>query len=129
MWGAFFIVVALVLYLVPTFVAYSRKHKSADAIFILNLLLGWTLLGWIIAVVWAHTGNVATSDPLVRCPECRELIIKGARKCKHCGASLVAKGAPTPAPVPASMRACPDCQRLAPKAEKYCPSCGHAMQS
>ena len=32
---------------------------NASAITVLNLLLGWTILGWIAAMVWAHTNNVS----------------------------------------------------------------------
>jgi RsiW-degrading membrane proteinase PrsW (M82 family) len=46
------------LYLLPAFVAGKRKHKNGAAILVLNLLLGWTVLGWIIALVWACTSNV-----------------------------------------------------------------------
>lgn len=35
----------------------SRKHNNSGAIFVLNLFLGWSCLGWIIAIVWAHTDN------------------------------------------------------------------------
>jgi hypothetical protein len=28
-------------------------------------------------------------DTHVRCPDCRELVLNEARKCKHCGAGLV----------------------------------------
>jgi uncharacterized membrane protein YqaE (UPF0057 family) len=42
-------------YLFPTLVAVSRSHHNSSAIFVLNLLLGWTLLGWIVALVWAFT--------------------------------------------------------------------------
>jgi len=47
--------VAVVLYLLPAFVAEWRGHKNTIAIFLLNLLLGWTVLGWVIALVWAAT--------------------------------------------------------------------------
>lgn len=43
------------VYFLPGIVAQARKHKNKDAIAILNLLLGWTGLGWIIALVWAFT--------------------------------------------------------------------------
>jgi hypothetical protein len=43
----------LVLYFLPSIV--GRKKKNAQAIFVLNLLLGWTLLGWVIALIWANT--------------------------------------------------------------------------
>lgn len=45
----------LAIYFLPSLVATLRKHHQAGAIFVLNLLLGWTLLGWIIALVWAAT--------------------------------------------------------------------------
>ena len=43
------------LYFVPTFVAFARKHPSKGAILALNLLLGWTVLGWIAAFIWSFT--------------------------------------------------------------------------
>lgn len=45
----------IVLYFLPTFTAYRRGHHNATAIFVLNLFLGWTCLGWIFALVWAFT--------------------------------------------------------------------------
>ena len=44
----------LVLF-IPTFVAYHRGHPNAMAIFALNLHLGWTFIGWVVALVWALT--------------------------------------------------------------------------
>lgn len=41
------------IYFMPSIVAYLNKAKSFSAIFVLNLFLGWTLIGWIIALVWA----------------------------------------------------------------------------
>jgi Superinfection immunity protein len=41
------------IYLIPTWVALGRNHRKKFAIFMLNLLLGWTLLGWVGALVWA----------------------------------------------------------------------------
>lgn len=40
-------------YFLPSFVAAARGHRNAGAIFLLNLVLGWTVFGWIIALVWA----------------------------------------------------------------------------
>ena len=48
----FWLILAFI-YFLPTIVAYSRKHTNALAIFILNLFLGGTLIGWVIAFVWA----------------------------------------------------------------------------
>ncbi len=42
-------------YFIPTIVALVRKHHNAGAICALNILLGWTVLGWIAAFVWSLT--------------------------------------------------------------------------
>lgn len=55
-WVAFF--GAIFLYWVPGMIACMRKHRDAGAINVLNLFLGWTLIGWVVALVWAFTGNV-----------------------------------------------------------------------
>lgn len=46
------------LYLMPALIANNRKHKQVDAIFMLNLIFGWTFIGWGVALVWAFTDNV-----------------------------------------------------------------------
>jgi hypothetical protein len=40
-------------YFVPSLIAWTRKHRSLLAIIALNILLGWTGLGWIGAFVWS----------------------------------------------------------------------------
>lgn len=82
-------VFGLAVYFLPGLIAYNRKHKNEGAIVVLNLLLGWTLLGWIIALVWSFTGTQRT-DPEedTTCPDCAETVKKRATKCKHCGRSL-----------------------------------------
>lgn len=41
------------LYFAPTISACAEKKRNAVAIFALNLLLGWTLIGWVVAMVWS----------------------------------------------------------------------------
>ena len=55
MGGAIIIVIFLLVYFLPAMVASSRDHQQKLAIFMLNLLLGWTAIGWILAIVWACT--------------------------------------------------------------------------
>ena len=50
---AFAFIVGGALYFIPTIVAYSSNRPNRAAILILNLFLGWTFLGWVIALVWA----------------------------------------------------------------------------
>jgi Superinfection immunity protein len=45
------------LYFLPSLVALSRGHENRVAIFALNLLAGWTFIGWVAALVWALTVN------------------------------------------------------------------------
>ncbi|MCC3156471.1 superinfection immunity protein [Hymenobacter sp. 15J16-1T3B] len=39
------------LYFIPAIV--GRTHRQATSIFFLNLLLGWSIIGWIGALIWA----------------------------------------------------------------------------
>ena len=49
------VLIIIGLYFLPAIVAAVRHHPNQNAIFVLNLLAGWTIVGWIIAVVWANT--------------------------------------------------------------------------
>lgn len=51
----------LFAYMLPTVVASSRHHRNASAIGVLNILLGWTGIGWIAALVWASTNDIDTT--------------------------------------------------------------------
>ena len=53
--GFAFPTLGLGLYFMPTLVANYRKHRQSDAIFVLNLLGGWTGVIWLGALVWAMT--------------------------------------------------------------------------
>lgn len=44
-----------VIYFYPALVAIVFGHRNSAAILLLNLLLGWTVIGWIIAFVWSAT--------------------------------------------------------------------------
>ena len=43
--GFLLITLSLAVYFTPTLVAFGRDHYNRGAIFVLNLLLGWTLFG------------------------------------------------------------------------------------
>jgi len=53
----------LALYFLPTILAANRKNPNTGVIFVLNLLLGWTFLGWIGALIWALSST--TTQPTV----------------------------------------------------------------
>lgn len=60
--GALIVAVALAIYFAPWLLAKYRRHKNALAIFTTNLLLGWTLVGWIAALIWACTANTRSTE-------------------------------------------------------------------
>mgnify|MGYP007071571068 CR=1 FL=1 len=50
-----FVIIFFILYFLPSVIAVSQKKSNTLAIVILNLVAGWTLIGWIVALVWAAT--------------------------------------------------------------------------
>ena len=47
------VILIFAFYFLPTLIAFLRQHKNKLAIFLLNLLLGWTVLGWVVSLVWS----------------------------------------------------------------------------
>lgn len=41
------------LYFLPMIVAIRRQHHQKGAIIVINLLLGWTFIGWVVALAMA----------------------------------------------------------------------------
>lgn len=52
MWYLTRILVTLV-YFLPTIAAAHNQHPKRQSILFINILLGWTVIGWIIALRWA----------------------------------------------------------------------------
>ena len=44
--------IVLYAYFFPWLVSWCRRHNNSLAIFVMNLFLGWTLVGWIAALIW-----------------------------------------------------------------------------
>ncbi|WKN20794.1 superinfection immunity protein [Azotobacter vinelandii] len=91
------------LYMLPTIEAWLRKHENLASIALLNLFLGWSLIGWVAALVWAFkrqapTGTAGAQESVQQepekvrqtkiCPYCAEEVQFAAVKCKHCKSEL-----------------------------------------
>jgi hypothetical protein len=50
-----------VMYFLPSIIALARNKRDLTAIVLLNFFLGWTMIAWIVALVWA----VKTDVPMV----------------------------------------------------------------
>lgn len=46
-----------VIHFLPTIIAAFRGAQSIVGIFLLNFFLGWTVIGWVIALIWAITNE------------------------------------------------------------------------
>ncbi|VVN21410.1 hypothetical protein PS662_04387 [Pseudomonas fluorescens] len=93
------------LYMLPTIEAWLKSHPNIASIALVNFFLGWTLVGWVVAVVWAFKkAEPQVTPPLTKpyepmfataeakkfkvCPFCAEDVLLAAIKCKHCGSDL-----------------------------------------
>jgi hypothetical protein len=101
------IVFAGILYFLPSIIGRSKQNSTA--IFALNLLLGWTLVGWVVALVWAlahEKTDVPESGPPPRiilnedlggaapaafCSSCGKYSPAGARFCGSCGQPIAVR--------------------------------------
>lgn len=48
-----FFVIGCVMYFAPSLIAFARDKSNKVAILALNTLLGWSLIGWVVSLVWA----------------------------------------------------------------------------
>jgi hypothetical protein len=44
---------SFLFYIIPGLVAWDRRHAHVRAIWALTLLLGWTGIAWLLALIWA----------------------------------------------------------------------------
>ncbi len=57
-----FLMFAIALYFMPSFIV--GKKRSTNAVYVINLFLGWTLVGWVIALAMAVTPSEGEIDNL-----------------------------------------------------------------
>lgn len=51
------LLVIVALYMLPAALAFYRDCDSAMWITVVNVLLGWTVFGWVVALGWAANGK------------------------------------------------------------------------
>lgn len=50
------VVLLAILHFIPSFVAFARGHARRGLILLLNVLMGWTIIGWAALLYWASRG-------------------------------------------------------------------------
>ena len=107
-WTIALLPVLLIAYLTPVLIAVFRKHRFTTAIGLINFFLGWTVVGWLAAVVWAVNKDLRetpedpelVADPLYSMnePSWNELAAESqaagrevAKKCQFCAEEIKAE--------------------------------------
>jgi hypothetical protein len=87
-----FLFLSAILYFLPTILA---RHKAAFlGIFLVNLLLGWTVIGWLVVLIWACSAERYVPARMVPvsagrfCSQCGALSPYGAHFCSACGRTV-----------------------------------------
>ncbi|HEU0196749.1 MAG TPA: superinfection immunity protein [Nevskiaceae bacterium] len=97
----------LLVYCFPLLLALNRKHPHGAWIAVFDLFLGWTLIGWLGALLWAYRGSgsgpkrnldrlhgadtatqVSVSPQRRLCPYCGQELSQAASVCDSCGSDL-----------------------------------------
>ena len=56
------------LYLIPSIIAVKKNHLDTTAIIIINIFLGWSFVGWVVALVWSvkePSATIVKQQPIV----------------------------------------------------------------
>jgi hypothetical protein len=78
------------LYFLPSII--GKDKRDAMGIFLVNLFLGWTLIGWVVAFLWACASGrpaylqYAPAGAAHFCSNCGTPAVPVVRYCGSCGA-------------------------------------------
>jgi hypothetical protein len=83
-----FFALITVMYFLPSILGHNKRN--AAGIFLVNFFLGWTIIGWVIALFWACTADTRMPVMVVAghgyyCSGCGTAGVVGARYCAVCG--------------------------------------------
>jgi RsiW-degrading membrane proteinase PrsW (M82 family) len=58
----------LALHFLPSILAGVRHAKNTGWILVINFLLGWTIIGWVVALIWALRDTPRSAGPVAQPP-------------------------------------------------------------
>lgn len=62
--GVVYLVGLLVIYILPGVIANSRNTRNMAQVWVINIFLGWTFLGWVVALAMAFSANVLSAEEI-----------------------------------------------------------------
>lgn len=62
------VIVGICFYFIPSIIAVLRMKKNMIAILALNFFLGWSLIGWVISLVWSLSSDSKPAKIIVNQP-------------------------------------------------------------
>ena len=54
---ALIVLTVFVIHFIPSVIAFANGHTRRKLILLLNVLMGWTVIGWVVLLVWAINGS------------------------------------------------------------------------
>lgn len=144
---------SLALYVLPGFIATARNLPNQGSVWVINIFLGWTFIGWVVALAMAVVGNRPTTQfpppaaygppapakvatrATKKCPDCAETVLSDAKVCKYCGHHFAPSAPDTPQKRPRGKSTkvkCHSCQHVqaVPLSQHtfVCEQCGTKLQ-
>jgi hypothetical protein len=120
------ILVLLALYFVPTIVAVARKVPNLGSVLVIDLFLGWTVIGWVVALAMAARTVPTTTQPPMRRPPPRS---SQSATPPSAGPSPPSVTGSAPVPGPDAVRTCPYCKEAMQRHASVCPHCRRESQA
>ena len=76
-------IATIVIYVAPSIIALKRKIRNKEILVVLNLILGWTLAGWVGCLIWSlveqkNNSKKLEEDKYTKIIRLQELKDKGA---------------------------------------------------
>jgi hypothetical protein len=128
-----FLVLCMAVYFLPSIVAIQKQKHNTAAIMAVNILLGWSVIGWIVALVWAlaespSPAGYQTNTPYPS-PSPSSYTPPSYTPPPQPPPSPAPAPAPSPVPAPAPAARgayCSHCGAPLHAGDKFCAGCGSA---
>ena len=57
------LLLTVAIYMLPTLIAYARDIQHRQLVTLINIIAGWTLIGWVVTFIWALMAETQADEP------------------------------------------------------------------